>query len=84
MRTTIRLDDALLAEAKQRALQTGTTLTAVIESALRDALRGDDDDQPRAPFQMSTFGGEGVQPGVDLEDSAALLDLMEGSGSASP
>jgi predicted HicB family RNase H-like nuclease len=35
MRTTIRLDDHLHAEAKQRAARSGLTLTAVIEQALR-------------------------------------------------
>jgi hypothetical protein len=27
-----------------------------------------------------TFGGGGLQPGVDLDDSATLLDLMERDG----
>jgi hypothetical protein len=31
------------------------------------------------PVELPTFGGDGVQPGVDLNDSAALLDLMEGT-----
>ena len=30
---------------------------------------------PRLP----TFTGRGLQPGVDLDDSAALLELMEGA-----
>ena len=37
MRTTIQLDDQLLAEAKQRVAQTGRTLKAMIEDALREA-----------------------------------------------
>lgn len=80
MRTTIRLDDALLAEAKRHALERGTTLTAVIEQALRDALRTEEDQPPAAPFKMLTFGGGGLRPGVDLDNSAALLALMEGTG----
>ena len=39
MRTTIRLDDDLLVEAKQRAARSGLTLTAVIEQALRENRR---------------------------------------------
>jgi len=27
---------------------------------------------------LPTFSGNGLHPGVDLDDSAALLDLMEG------
>ena len=38
MRTTIQLDDQLLLEAKKHAAQTGRTLKAVIEDALREAL----------------------------------------------
>jgi predicted transcriptional regulator len=36
MRTTIRLDPHLLAEAKKLAAASGRTLTAVIEEALRE------------------------------------------------
>jgi hypothetical protein len=75
MRTTLRLDDALLAEAKRRAIERGTTLTAVIEEALRQALA-----PPRrrsARPVVPTYRGSGLQPGVDLDDSADLLDRME-------
>jgi hypothetical protein len=29
------------------------------------------------PIVLLTVSGNGLQPGVDLDDSAALLDLME-------
>lgn len=77
MRTTIRLDDQLLSDAKHLAVRTGRTLTAVIEDALRETLRRSGAPQDRPPFELITFGEGGVQPGVDLDDSAALLDLME-------
>ena len=38
MKSTIRLDDDLLAATKHLAAQMGRTLTAVIEDALREAL----------------------------------------------
>jgi hypothetical protein len=82
MRTTIRLDDALLQAAKQRALETGRTLTAVIEDALRQALaRREPSPRPSSRLPVSRSTGA-LLPGVDLDDSAALLDLME-SGDAS-
>jgi hypothetical protein len=28
-------------------------------------------------FRLVTFKGDGLQPGVDLDDNASLLDLME-------
>lgn len=76
MRTTIRLDDALLAAAKQEAARSGRTLTAVIEDALRQALAQRDGGHGE-PVELITCGGRGLQPGVDLDDSAALLDLMD-------
>jgi len=78
MRTTIRLDDRLLAEAKQAAARTGRTLTAVIEDALRQALAAGKS-KKRPPAKLPTSGKGGLQPGVDLDDSAALLALMEES-----
>jgi hypothetical protein len=77
MRTTIRLEDRLLAEAKQVALETGTTLAAVIEDALRERLARRRAGSRPEPVRPTTVGGKGVQPGVDLDDSAALRDLME-------
>lgn len=77
MRTTIRLDDDLLADAKILAARTGRTLASVIEDALRESLaRRTASADTRV--ELPTFrGGDGLQPGVDLDDSAGLLDLME-------
>lgn len=80
MRTTIRLDERLLSEAKLQAARRGTTLTALIEDALRESLARQRDVRQREPVRLVTFGGKGLHPGVDLDDSAALLDLMEESG----
>ena len=38
MRTTVRLDDRLLADAKRYAAQSGRTLTSLIDEGLRDVL----------------------------------------------
>jgi Arc/MetJ family transcription regulator len=76
MRTTIKIDERLLAEAKARAARAGTTLNAVVEDALRSvfARRRDADADAVA---LPTFRGSLLQPGVDLDDSAALLERME-------
>jgi hypothetical protein len=76
MRTTINLDDALLAEAKQVAARTGRSLGAVVEDALRQSLRQRHQTTRRA-VELPVFGEGGTRPGVDLDDSAALLDVME-------
>ncbi len=79
MRTTVDLDDRVLAEAKLLARQTGTTLTAVIEDALRERLaRRQALTQGGTAFRLHTFTGHGLQAGVDLDDSAALRELMDG------
>ena len=77
MRTTIRLDDHLLAEAKKRAAESGRTLTAVLEDALREALARRSPSRKRHRVRLKTVKGDGVHPGVDLDDSAALLATME-------
>lgn len=77
MRTTVRLDDKLLSEAKQFAARTGRTLTAVIEDALRRTLATSRRPRARAVAKVPTFRGDGLRPGVDLDDTASLLELME-------
>ena len=79
MRTTINIDKDLLKEAKLRAARKGITLTAVVEEALRESFTRQHEFQRREPVRLVTFGGKGLLPGVDLDDSAALLDLMESS-----
>ena len=77
MRTTIRIDDQLLREAKLLASRTGKSLISVIEDALREVLARQREPWERRPVRLTTFTGRGPFPGVDLDDSAALLDLME-------
>lgn len=77
MRTTIRLDEKLLTEAKQYAAESGRTLTAVIEDSLRASLARRDTRAKRRTIRLKTVKGGGLRPGVDLDDSAALLDAME-------
>lgn len=77
MRTTIRIDETLLQDAKHLAVRTGRSLTAVIEDALRQALARQREAAPRQPVELVTVEGQGLRPGVDLDDSASLLDLLE-------
>jgi len=76
MRTTIDLPDDLLAEAKQRAAREGRSLSDVVGDAVRSSFsRAASAD--REPVELPTFGAGGLQPGVDLDDSAGLLEVME-------
>lgn len=80
MRTTINLPDDLLSRAKQRAAATHRTLTAVMEDALRAALDHAPDPAPAQRTRLVTHGAGGTRAGVDLDDGAALLDLMDERG----
>jgi len=79
MRTTVRLDDQLLARARSEAARRGATLTSLIEEGLQLVLR-----RPKRPSEKEFVtlpecsAGGGTLPGVDLDDGAAILDRMEG------
>ncbi len=77
MRTTIRLDDDLLTQVKEIAARSDRTLTSVIEDALREMMMRQQETKDRPPVKLRTVSGHGLQPGVDLDDSASLLSLME-------
>ena len=78
MRTTVRLDDALLEQAKREAARRHETLTALIEQGLRLILAKKQDPPHRRSVKLPVcHAGGGSLPGVDLNDSAALLDVME-------
>ena len=76
MRTTVDLPDDLLAEAKARAAREGRSLSELVADAVRSSFQRTAA-ADRELVELPTFGEGGLQPGVDLDDSAALLDLME-------
>jgi Ribbon-helix-helix protein, copG family len=75
MRTTVAIDDHLLARAKRRARERGVSLGTVIEDALRRDLNRSvrTDDRPPIPV----FAGTGVRPGVDLTSNRAVRELLD-------
>ena len=80
MRTTITIEDSLLKQAKQQAAKENCSLGDVVNDALRSRLaevsrlrEGRLEEGP-----LKTYGGAGLQPGVDLSDNAALGELMDG------
>jgi len=83
MRTTVRMEDDLLRRAKRLAAQRDTTLTAILEEALREWLdrQRKGKKRERVDLPVSNAGG-GVRPGVDLDDGADLLERMERDGPA--
>jgi len=75
-RTTVRLDERLLKDAKRYALERNKTLTAVIEEALRDKL-GEKEAAETEPFVLPTHNG-GLRPGIDLTNRGLVEDIMDG------
>ena len=79
MRTTVRMEEDLLRRAKQMAASRDTTLTAILEEALREWLdrqrRGRRAERAELPVSRSRGG---VLPGVDLDDADDLMDRMDG------
>lgn len=77
MRTTLNLDDEVLAGAKRLAQGSGKTLTAVIEDALRERLARRSASAGAESVKLPTVAGHGLQPGIDLDNSAGLRDVMD-------
>jgi hypothetical protein len=79
MRTTVRLDDALLERARREATRRGVTLTSLIERGLRLVLAKPERRPERRHVAIPVCRESGgTLPGVDLDDSATLLDIVEG------
>jgi len=77
MRTTLRLDDQLLRDAKQYAARTGRTLTALVEDSLREVLARCNEKRPRQRVCLPRVNLGNLRPGVNLDSYAELLDLMD-------
>ena len=66
-------------KAKKEAARRGETLTSLIEKGLRLVLAGPQKrvERPHVRLPVCKAGG-GTLPGVDVSNSADLLDRMEG------
>ena len=58
MRTTLVLEDGLFKKAKKEAVAAGTTLSAVMNTALRKHLLGGGKKEGKTSFLMPVFGEE--------------------------
>jgi hypothetical protein len=75
MRTTVAVDDHLLAAAKRRAREHDQTLGQVIEDALRRQLA---EPSPGEPVSVPVFRrGDGPLPGVDLRSNRAIREALD-------
>jgi hypothetical protein len=74
-RTTFRLDEELLAEAKALAARQHRSLNSVMEDALRRMLAVTHELEDRPPVEVITWDGE-IMPGIDLRP-AGIKQILE-------
>jgi len=74
MKTTIDISDALFDEARKVAARERTTLRAVVERALRLALKATPTTRT-FKLKKASFRGKGLQPGVAEGDWERIRDL---------
>lgn len=79
MRTTINLPDDLMIQIKKLATATHSTVTALIEETLREGLARRRHRRRAMRATLPTYGKQGPLPGVDIDDTASMLDVMESS-----
>lgn len=73
MRTTVTLDERLMAQLKRRAAEQGTSVSKLVEQAVRLLVR-----TPRAPvesqaFELVTFGAGGRFSQRNIDKTSALI-----------
>jgi hypothetical protein len=77
MKTTLNLNDQLVADAKALAAQQRTSLTRLIEEGLRMRLRAKEDAAKRPPVRLPVFKGRGgLVKGIDPLSNKALLEAL--------
>ena len=79
MRTTVTLDDDVVAEVEAERRRTGKTFKAVVNDALRAGLRAGAHQQPMEPFRVQARG-LGLRRGLSYDNVAELLEHVEGPG----
>ena len=77
MKTTLDLNDQLLADAKALAAQQRTSLTRLIEEGLQLRLRAQAGATRQCPARLPVFKGRGgLVVGVDPLSNKSLLDAL--------
>ena len=78
MKTTLDLNDQLLANAKALAAQQRTSLTRLIEEGLQLRLRANAVGPARGRKRLPVFNGRGgLVQGVDPSSNKALLEALD-------
>jgi hypothetical protein len=74
MKTTLNIDDTVMAQLKREAVRQGRTMSELVETALRTLFRSQKKRQNLPP--LPTFHSGGTL--VEVADRDALYQAMEG------
>ncbi|MBX9928123.1 MAG: type II toxin-antitoxin system VapB family antitoxin [Gemmatimonadaceae bacterium] len=74
MKTTLNIDDTVMASLRREAARSGRTMSELVETALRQLLRRGGAPSPLPP--LPCFDSRGAL--VDVADRDALYRAMEG------
>ncbi len=78
MKTTLDIDDRLLAEAKVLAARERTSLTRLIEEGLSLRLRPKLSRAGKVKVDLPVFrGGGGLAPGIDATSNESMNDAAD-------
>lgn len=78
MKTTLNLNDTLLAEAKETAARQRTTLTRMVEDGLRLRLQAQRSVAKSVATQLPVFRGKGgLMPGIDPSSNKSMLGAAD-------
>ena len=74
MRTTITLDDQLLAKLKKRAAQSGTSVSGLITQGVRLLMKAPPAAKHKDTFELVTFGARGHFSRRNIDKTSSLLE----------
>ncbi len=74
MKTTLQIDETVMAQLKREAARQGRTMSELVETALRNLFRAQKKSVDLPPLPV--FQGGGAL--VDIADRNALYEAMEG------
>jgi Family of unknown function (DUF6364) len=76
---TISVDDSLIKQARVRAIQEGTSVSAKVREFLSQYANAPAQTAPTKPIKLPVFrGGGGLLPGIDPSSNRSMLDAADG------
>lgn len=82
MRTTLTIDDDIVATLKQTAYATGETFKQIVNQTLRLGLEARKAPPKSKKYRLRPASLGGVRAGIDLDKALRLADALEDEGIA--